>query len=58
MHRRSKSQLVSELDGIKGIGEVTRAELFKKFKSVRRMKDATLEMLIDAVGSSKGRILI
>ena len=56
-NRRSKSQLVSELDGIKGIGEVTRAELFKKFKSVRRMKDATLEMLIDAVGSSKGRIL-
>lgn len=56
-NRRSKSQLVSELDDIKGIGDVAKAALFKSFKSVKRMKEASLEQLTEAVGKSKARIL-
>ncbi|MDE6644718.1 MAG: excinuclease ABC subunit C, partial [Muribaculaceae bacterium] len=56
-NRRSKSQLVSELDSIKGIGEVTRAALFKRFKSVKRMKDASIGELEETVGVAKARIL-
>ncbi|MDE6503709.1 MAG: excinuclease ABC subunit UvrC, partial [Muribaculaceae bacterium] len=52
-NRRSKSQLVSELDSIKGVGEVTKAGLFKKFKSVKRMKEASADELSQAVGPSK-----
>lgn len=56
-NRRSKSQLVSELDSIKGVGEVTKAALFKKFKSVKRMKEASADELSQAVGPSKAGIL-
>lgn len=56
-NRRSKSQLVSELDSIKGIGEVTRAALFKRFKSVKRMKEASISELEETVGVAKARIL-
>lgn len=56
-NRRSKSQLVSELDSIKGVGEVTKAALFKKFKSVKRMKEASVDELSQAVGPSKAGIL-
>lgn len=56
-NRRSKSQLVSELDDIKGIGDVAKAALFKSFKSVKRMKEASVEQLTEAVGKSKARIL-
>lgn len=56
-NRRSKSQLVSELDDIKGIGDVAKAALFKSFKSVKRMKEASLEQLTESVGKSKARIL-
>ena len=51
--RRSKSQTVSELDNIKGIGEKTAATLMKTFKSVKRLKEATLEQIAEAVGPSK-----
>ena len=56
-NRRSKSQLISELDSIKGIGEVAKASLFKKFKSVKRMKESTVESLAEAVGPSKAKII-
>lgn len=56
-NRRSKSQLVSELDSIKGIGEVTLAALFKNFKSVKRMKEATMDQLSEVIGPSKAKIL-
>lgn len=55
--RRSKGQVVSELDGIKGIGEATAKTLMKTFKSVKRIKEASLEDLAGAVGNSKGGIV-
>ena len=37
-NKRSKSALVSGLDGIKGIGENTKNKILKKFKSISRLK--------------------
>ena len=55
--KRSKSQLHSELDNIKGIGPKTKDLLLKKMKSVKRIKDADSQELIDIVGTSKGNIV-
>ncbi|MDE6227759.1 MAG: excinuclease ABC subunit UvrC [Muribaculaceae bacterium] len=55
--RRSKGQVVSELDGIKGVGEATAGTLMKTFKSVKRIKEATLDDLEAAIGKSKGGIV-
>ena len=55
--KRSKSQLHSELDNIKGIGPKTKNLLLKKMKSVKRIKNADSQELIDIVGTSKGNIV-
>ena len=56
-NRRSKGQTVSVLDGIKGVGEVTRESLVKHFKSVKRIREATLEELASVVGAAKARVV-
>ena len=50
--KRSKSQIASALDNIKGIGEKRKTALLKEFKSVARNKKATLEELAAVVGES------
>ena len=55
--RRSKSQTVSELDGIKGIGAATASKLMKHFKSLKRLKEAELSEVEAVVGKSKAAIL-
>ena len=55
--RRSKSQTVSELDGIKGIGSATASKLMKHFKSLKRLKEADLSEVETVVGKSKAAIL-
>ena len=55
--RRSKSQTVSELDGIQGIGPKTKELLLKKFRSVSRIKQADLPLLTELIGASKAAIL-
>ncbi|MDE6009047.1 MAG: excinuclease ABC subunit UvrC [Muribaculaceae bacterium] len=55
--RRSKGQVVSELDSIKGVGEVTAKTLMKTFKSVKRIREASLDDIVAAVGKSKGEIV-
>lgn len=55
--KRSKRQTKSALDEIKGIGEKTKTQLLKEFKSVKRIKDASLEELIRVVGESKAKII-
>ncbi len=52
-NRRSKSQTVSELDSIKGIGDATSATLMKEFRSLKRVKEATLEDLAAVIGKAK-----
>ena len=50
--KRSKSQTASVLDKIEGIGEKRKALLLKTFKSVLRIKKATLEEIAEVVGSA------
>lgn len=52
--KRSNSAIQSELDTIKGIGKQTREALLKHFKSVKRLKEASLEAIIEIVGTSRG----
>lgn len=55
--RRSKGQVVSELDGIKGIGPATAATLMKTFKSLKRLKEAAFEQIEETVGRARATIL-
>lgn len=56
--KRSKSQLTSEFDNIKGIGTETRKKLLTHFKSIKRLKEADEKEIIEVVGESKGKIII
>lgn len=56
-NERSKHQIASELDQIRGIGEKTKTELLKHFKSVKRIREASIEELEKVVGKSKAKIL-
>ena len=55
--KRSKHALHSELDDIKGIGPKAREALLNKFKSVKKMKEASLEQLSEVLGPHKAEIL-
>jgi len=48
---------VNELEKIKGIGKNTADGLLKKFKSVKKIKDLSMEQLSEVVGSSKATII-
>jgi excinuclease ABC subunit C len=56
--RRSKSQIVSELDGIKGIGERTATALLRHFKSVKRIREASLDDITAVVGPAKAKLIV
>lgn len=56
-NRRSKSQTVSELDSIKGVGEATRDALLKHFRSVKRIREATTDAIAEIVGPAKARLI-
>lgn len=55
--KRSKHALHSELDDISGIGPKTRDQLLKAFKTVKRMREASLNALQEAIGKSKGALI-
>ena len=55
--KRSKHALHSELDDIKGIGPKAKEALLSKFKSVKKMKEASLEQLSEVLGPHKAEIL-
>lgn len=52
--KRSKRQTASELDTIAGIGPATKQTLLKQFKSVKRIKEATLPELQALLGTTRG----
>ena len=56
--RRSKSQTVSQLDGIKGIGPATAAKLMRHFKSLKRLKEADAAEIEQLIGKSKTLALL
>ena len=55
--KRSKSQTASELDKIPGIGEKTKDELIRHFKSLKRVKSANLDELIKIIGTNRASII-
>lgn len=55
--KRSKRQVSSALDSIKGIGEKTKTLLLKEFKSVKRIKEASMEEVATVIGESKAKIV-
>lgn len=55
--KRSKSQIASELDSIKGIGESSKKLLLKHFKSVKRISLASLEELTEVLPTSRASII-
>ena len=55
--KRSKHQLHSELDDIKGIGPKTKDMLLKKLKSVNNIKETDIQSLTNIIGASKASII-
>ncbi len=55
--KRSKAALHSELDEIKGIGKVTKDKLTARWKTMARLKKATLDELSEVVGAAKAKII-
>ncbi|QLG45557.1 excinuclease ABC subunit UvrC [Costertonia aggregata] len=53
--KRSKAAINSELERIEGVGEKTAQELLKQFKSVKRIKEASIENLANTVGMAKAK---
>lgn len=55
--KRSKHALHSELDDVKGIGPKTKETLLKAFKSVKRIKEASLQSLTETLGAAKAKTI-
>ncbi len=53
--KRSKRQIASELDNVPGIGPATKQQLLKEFKSVKRIKEASLIELQNLLGIARGQ---
>ena len=56
-NRRSKGQTVSELDSIKGVGEKTRTALLRRFKSVKRLREADLDAIAAEIGPARASVV-
>ena len=55
--KRSKHQLHSELDDIKGIGSKSKEQLLQHFKTVKKIKEADIQELTEIVGSTRATLL-
>ncbi|MGM9868949.1 MAG: excinuclease ABC subunit UvrC [Sodaliphilus sp.] len=56
-NKRSKGQVASALDGINGVGEKSKQLLLKHFKSVKRIKEASVDQLAQVVGPAKAKLV-
>ena len=56
-NKRSKSQIESELDQIKGIGPTSKKKLLAHFKSIKRIKEAAEDEIVKVMGKSKGELV-
>lgn len=56
-NKRSKHQIHSELDDIKGIGTKTREALMKQLRTVKRIKESDIQTLTGIIGASKATII-
>lgn len=53
--KRSKASLVSELEGVEGVGKVTATKLLKHFGSVRAIRESSLETLTALIGLDRAK---
>lgn len=56
-NKRSKGVIKTELSDIKGIGDSTADSLLRHFRSVIRIREATLDELVSLIGTAKGKIV-
>ena len=56
-NKRSKHQLHSELDDIKGIGSKSKEQLLQRFKTVKKLKEADIQELTEVIGSTRAMLL-
>lgn len=56
--QRSKAQVHSQLDDIKGVGEATKKALLKHFRSLKRVREASLEDITAVVGPAKAKLIV
>ena len=56
-NRRIKGQIISELDEIKGIGDKTQTALLQHFKSVKRLKEASIDRIAEITGPARASII-
>jgi excinuclease ABC subunit C len=56
-NRRSKNTFVTELENIKGIGPGTAKMLLKELKSVKKIQEANMDLLIDIIGAAKAKLV-
>lgn len=58
-HRKTRSEgtIKNELESIPGIGEKTAADLLKKFRSVKKVKEASMDNLSEVVGPAKAKVV-
>jgi len=57
-NQRSKNAITSQLDEVPGIGEKTKTKLMNQFKSIKRLKEASVEEIESVIGKSKTAILL
>lgn len=57
-NRRSKGQIHSTFDDIKGIGDVTRDTLLRHFRSLKRVREASVEEIASVIGPAKAKIVV
>lgn len=55
--KRSKAQIGSELDKIKGIGPKSKRDLLNHFKSIKRIREADEKEIVEVLGEARGKIV-
>ncbi len=55
--KRSKTFLKTEMEELKGVGKATVEKLLQRFKSVKKIKEASIEELEEVVGKSKAALI-
>ena len=53
--KRSKGSLVSELEGVEGVGKITATKLLKYFGTVRGIRESSMEKLTEIVGADRAK---
>lgn len=57
-NRRSKSQISTFFDDVKGLGPKTHELLIKHFRSMKRVGEATEEEIAEVIGASKAKLVV